>query len=169
MHSNNFDFLRIMFAIFVMITYSFPLTLGIKHKNDWLGELTNSQINFSTLGLAGFFSISGYLIFESLKRSKTIGDYFRKCLLRIFPGLIVVLLITAIFFVFLSDYSFIEYFISIEPYCYILYNLNLITPPQGTIVDVIDNNPYPDFINGSLWTIRYEFLCYVLLSLLQTV
>lgn len=30
---------------------------------------------------------------------------------------------------------------------------------------VFDSNPYPGAINGSLWTLPWEFLCYILLSL----
>lgn len=166
MHLNNFDCLRTIFAVFVIITHSFLLTLGPGHENDWLGEATKGQINFSTLGLAGFFSISGYLIFISMKKSKTIMDYYRNRLLRILPGLFVVLVVTALSFVLLSSFPFIEYFTSADPYRYVFYNFNLFTAPQKTILDTIKNHPFPDNINSSLWTIRYEFLFYIGTSLL---
>jgi peptidoglycan/LPS O-acetylase OafA/YrhL len=165
-HHNNFDFLRLAFALFVIITHSYTLT-GVFY-NDGLYQLSNNQITYSRVGLCGFFTISGYLIFESLNRSKNVFDYFRKRILRIYPALIVVLVLTAIGFSLLSElYSVIGYFtLTSEPYTYILKNLMLSTPFQGSILDTIKGNPYPYYINGSIWTIRYEFLFYISLSLL---
>ncbi|PRY15770.1 peptidoglycan/LPS O-acetylase OafA/YrhL [Pontibacter ummariensis] len=163
-HYNNFGFLRLLFALFVIITHSYTLT-GVFY-NDGLYQFTGSQITFSRVGLCGFFTISGYLIFESLNRSISIFDYFRKRILRIYPALIVVLILTAIGFSLLSKkYSVIGYFtLTSEPYTYILKNLMPCTPFQGSILDTIKGNPYPHYINGSIWTIRYEFLFYIALS-----
>jgi peptidoglycan/LPS O-acetylase OafA/YrhL len=165
-HHNNFDFLRLAFALFVIITHSYTLT-GVFY-NDGLYQLSNNQITYSRVGLCGFFTISGYLIFESLTRSRNVFDYFRKRILRIYPAMIVVLVLTAISFSLFSEkYSVIGYFtLTSEPYTYILKNLMLCTPFQGSILDTIKGNPYPHYINGSIWTIRYEFLFYIALSLL---
>lgn len=166
MHSNNFDFLRILFALFVIITHSYLISLGPDNETDWLGQLTNDQLKFSTLGLAGFFSISGYLIFISMQKSQSLVDYYRKRSLRILPGLLAVLVLTSISFVLLSNYSLLEYFTSSEPYRYVLLNFNLYTVPQTTILDTLKGNPFPRNINSSVWTIRYEFLFYIGISLL---
>jgi peptidoglycan/LPS O-acetylase OafA/YrhL len=163
MHKNNFDFLRLCFALFVLITHSYVLAGA---DNDPLGELSRGQVNFASIGLKGFFIISGFLIFESLIRSRTWLDYMIKRILRIYPGLIVVLI--ACFFlgmvlsseparVFLHDKMSLQYL-----YC----NVVLFIPMKFTIPGVFPNNHVPDAVNGSLWTIPYEFLCYVLLSLL---
>ncbi|MBP6639782.1 MAG: acyltransferase, partial [Bacteroidia bacterium] len=64
MHKNNFDFLRLIFAIFVIITHLKPLSL--RQEGDWLMSLTDDQLCFSYLGVRGFFIISGFLIFQSL-------------------------------------------------------------------------------------------------------
>jgi peptidoglycan/LPS O-acetylase OafA/YrhL len=165
-HHNNFDFLRLLFALLVIITHSYTLT-GVFY-NDGMYQITNNQITFSRIGLMGFFTISGYLILESLQRSHNLADYFRKRILRIYPALLVVLVITAVGFSFLSSkYSLIGYFtLTAEPYSYVLKNLMPFSPFQGSILDTIITNPYPHYINGSIWTIRYEFLFYVLLSTL---
>lgn len=103
---NNFDFLRLIFASFVIITHSYPLS-GVK-ECDWLCQLSNGQISFSYIGLKGFFVISGYLIFQSLQRSDNIIDYFWKRVLRLFPALFIVLLLTIILtpFVYEGDVPF---------------------------------------------------------------
>lgn len=56
---NNFDFLRLVFATFVIITHS-NVIVGLG-DNDWLKQITSTQVNFSYIGLRGFFIISGYL------------------------------------------------------------------------------------------------------------
>ena len=61
MHKNNFDFLRLVFAVFVIITHSYSIS-GIK-EIDILSQLTNGQTALSYVGVRGFFIISGYLIF----------------------------------------------------------------------------------------------------------
>ncbi|QCR22180.1 acyltransferase [Pontibacter sp. SGAir0037] len=163
-HHNNFDFLRLLFAILVIITHSYTLT-GVFY-NDGMYQLTNKQITFSRIGLYGFFTISGYLILQSLNNSSSLSEYYIKRVLRIFPGLFVVLVLTVIFFSLLSNtFSPIGYFtLSKEPYTYVISNLLPFGPFQGTILDTIKNNPYPVFINASIWTLRYEVLFYIVLS-----
>lgn len=81
MHKNNFDFLRLLFAFFVIITHSFSLS-GLR-ECDALCKITPNHINLSYLGVRGFFIISGYLIFQSLVRSKGLIDYYWKRILRL--------------------------------------------------------------------------------------
>ena len=157
---NNFDFLRLIFASFVIITHSYPLS-GNK-ECDLICQLTFGQVSFSYIGVKGFFVISGYLIFQSLQRSENIFDYFWKRLLRLFPALIVVLFLTVILtpFVYQGDTPF---FYNKSLLTYIPNNLSLYRT-QYIIDGVFENNPYKSEINGSLWTIPYEFTMYILLS-----
>jgi hypothetical protein len=53
MHSNNFDFSRLLFSFFMVITHSYPLS-GEK-EYDTLCQLTEGQMSFSYLGVRGFF------------------------------------------------------------------------------------------------------------------
>lgn len=159
---NNFDFLRLIFASFVIITHSYPLS-GVK-ECDLLCQITEGQISFSHLGVKGFFIISGYLIFQSLQRSDNIIDYFWKRLLRLFPALFIVLILTSILalFVYKGEVAFIY---NKSLLTYIPNNLSLYHIQQA-IDGVFENNPYKSTINGSLWTIPYEFTMYILLSFL---
>ena len=83
-HTNNFDFLRLLFAVWVIITHSYPLT-G-QPEQDLLWKITNGQTAFSYISVRGFFAISGYLIIQSLLRSNNLMDYYWKRILRIFPA-----------------------------------------------------------------------------------
>ena len=156
---NNFDFLRFIFAICVVITHSFALA-GLPDSDEWMIQWTNNQVSFSAIGLSGFFTISGYFIYISLMRSDNLWIYLKKRFLRIFPGLFVVLLLSLCFVPFVyngtpplfKNDSFITYL----PYNMSLYGF------QGTISGVFENLSYRS-INGSLWTIRYEFSLYIVL------
>ncbi|MBS1494560.1 MAG: acyltransferase [Bacteroidetes bacterium] len=163
MHKNNFDFLRLVFALCVIITHSYTLTGAA--ETDWLHTLTNGQVFFSYIGVRGFFIISGYLIYQSLLRSKSFYLFYWHRILRIFPGLIVVLLLTVIlgYFVYAGDFH--SYITNKSVWTYFPNNIKLFRL-QGTIQGIFENNPYKDDINGSIWTLGYEFICYVLISLL---
>ena len=160
--NNNFDFLRFLFALLVVISHSYPLS-GSSEGSQWIYQITNSQIVLAQIGLSGFFIISGYFIFRSLERSKSIFDYFKKRFLRLFPALLVVLLLTILLapLVYKSE---IPFFKNNAVYTYVPNNLSLYRF-QSSIKGIFDTNAY-HAINGSLWTIRYEFSLYVALSLL---
>ncbi|MFN8282455.1 MAG: acyltransferase [Chitinophagales bacterium] len=157
MHKNNFDFLRLTFALLVVVHHSFPLSGA--SEQDILYYATNGVLSFSYIGVRGFFVISGFLIFPSLMRSKNLVDYFVKRVLRIYPGLFVVLAITLFFCMFFYNGSMFSFFKMKETYTYIPVNLSLIKL-QNYIPGVFGDNQLPRAINGSLWTIVYEFTLY---------
>ncbi len=161
MHKNNFDFLRLMFAFFVIVTHSYSLS-GEK-ECDILCQVTPNHINLSYLGVRGFFIISGYLIFQSLVRSKGLGDYYWKRLLRLIPGLFVVLLLTVLLSQFIYQGS-IPYWQNRHVIMYLPNNLTLFKT-QMSFEGMFENNPVQNTINGSLWTLVYEFSFYMIISL----
>ncbi|KGN80722.1 hypothetical protein HW49_05110 [Porphyromonadaceae bacterium COT-184 OH4590] len=159
--NNNFDFLRLLFASFVIITHSY--TLSGEGNSDFLGVFTNSQLQLSKIGVTGFFVISGYLIYQSMERSSNLINYLWKRFLRLFPALFVALIFTVLILPFVYE-SNIPYIKNKDVWTYI--PLNIVLYPQYTISGVFENNLYPKIINGSLWTIRYEFLMYIAIALL---
>jgi peptidoglycan/LPS O-acetylase OafA/YrhL len=160
---NNFDFLRIVFAIFVIITHAYPLSGSV--SEDWVSQISNHQMSFSYIGVAGFFAISGYLVTQSLERSKTIKEYFLKRILRIYPALIGVLLLTLLSGAFLYSGNFSSYLKNSSVWTYVPFNLSLFNL-QYSISGIFENNPFKYVINGSLCTLPYEMLLYILLSVL---
>ncbi|MFN8285112.1 MAG: acyltransferase [Chitinophagales bacterium] len=158
--NNNFDFIRFLAASFVIITHSQAL-LG-HGGNDWLSSISRGTMQFSHLGVAIFFTISGYLIAQSLIRSKTYSGYLWKRFLRIFPGLAVVLLLLILLLgPVVGSLPLKEYFSSGQTWGVLLtlslYKLNIVLP------GVFSTNPMTNVINGSLWTLAYEFSFYLLL------
>ncbi|RYZ18387.1 MAG: acyltransferase, partial [Chitinophagaceae bacterium] len=141
------------------VTHSYTLT-G-KPETDLLYQLTGGQTVFSYIAVRGFFIISGYLIYQSLERSNGIRDYLWKRGLRLFPGLFVVLLLTVLLAPFVY-HSETPYLLNREVYGYFIKNLSLLVG-QLNISGVFEHNPYPSTINGSLWTIIYEAVMYLVL------
>ncbi|MBU6261636.1 MAG: acyltransferase [Bacteroidetes bacterium] len=155
--ANNFDLLRILFAWFVIISHSYVLNgLG---ATDPLFEATNQTFLFSFIGVKGFFIISGYLIFKSMMVSKSIPEYLIKRTLRIFPALAVVLLVTLVAVFFIYPAGITPFFYNKEVYAYFIGNL-ILFKPHFFITGVFSNLMSPA-INGSLWTIEYEFFFYL--------
>ncbi|GAA4883827.1 acyltransferase [Flaviramulus aquimarinus] len=160
--NNNFDFLRFLFAIFVVISHAYPLS-GDHESSQWIYKITDGQIVLARFGLDGFFIISGFFIFQSLQRSNTLLSYYKKRFLRLFPALFIVLVISTLLLpaVYRGVTPILE---NPQVYSYLPNNLSLYNF-QAVIKGVFDDNPYHS-INGSLWTIRYEFSLYIALSLL---
>lgn len=159
---NNFDFLRLLFASLVVFSHSFPLT-----KNPQiLSEVTNNQINLGGLSVNVFFIMSGFLIMNSLKRSKSSINYLWKRILRLFPGLIVLTIITLIVLplYYIGSNIFLE-----KTYWTYLPNVLSLYRVQYTVSGIFKDNPYPNAINGSLWSLSYEFTMYLFLLLLFTI
>ena len=160
--ANNFDLLRILFAWFVIISHSYVLNgLG---ATDPLFQVTNQTFLFSFIGVKGFFIISGYLIFKSMMVSTSIPEYLIKRVLRIFPALAVVLVLTLVAIYFIYPNNLVPFFKNKEVLAYFLGNMILFKP--HFFISGIFNGQYSAAINGSLWTIEYEFFFYLFILLL---
>jgi peptidoglycan/LPS O-acetylase OafA/YrhL len=159
---NNFDALRLVAAVAVIFSHSFLIADG-SEAHEPLIWLTGRQ---SILGLCGvfvFFAISGFLVTESYERTASPLDYLVKRALRIFPGLFAALTVSALVFGALATtLPLAEYYARPEVYGYVvgntLLNLRIHELPGTLFVD----NPVGLEINGSLWTLRYEFMMYLL-------
>ncbi len=144
-----------------MLTHSYALLGHI--EGDPLYPLSGRVL--SEIGVCGFFIISGYLIHQSLDRSTTLVSFARKRLLRIFPGLLAAILFTTLILgPLVSTLSPMAYFGDKNTWLYALNN-SLLIPRHQTLPGVFGHN-VETAVNGSLWTLRYEILCYGLLALL---
>jgi peptidoglycan/LPS O-acetylase OafA/YrhL len=159
---NNFDLLRVIAAASVIFSHSFLIAQGTQ-RHEPLIVLTGNQ---SILGLCGvfvFFAISGFLVTQSYEATSSPLRYLAKRALRIFPGLVVALVLAA--FVLAPLVTMLApgaYFRRPEPYLYVFWNtlldLRVHELPKVMFVD----NPVGLEVNGSLWTLRYEFEMYLM-------
>ena len=113
------------------------------------------------------FIVSGFLITASaVKLSSQPKKFAVNRLARIFPGLLVANIVTAIAVGLIFNHTFAEAAYNSAAFMkYIVRNSVLIYGPQYSIADAFSNNPYPSAINGSLWTLRWEVACYIIVFL----
>jgi peptidoglycan/LPS O-acetylase OafA/YrhL len=159
-HRNNFNFLRLLLAVLVLLSHAPELMDGDRHR-EILTQIFHT-ISFGELAVDGFFLLSGYLIIQSWQRSPQLFTFLKKRVLRIYPGFIVATLISAFIVGPLgSGSSFPEYISQFNPVKFIS-GIFLLQTPIGPPVFV--GQPQPQ-VNGSLWTIGYEFRCYILVAM----
>jgi peptidoglycan/LPS O-acetylase OafA/YrhL len=160
---NNFDFLRLLFASMVIITHSYALT-GLPEM-DIVSQFTDAKSSLSYIGVRGFFTISGFLIYTSLMRTNGIGSFLWKRFVRIWPALTVLLLLTVfILGPLFTSLSASDYFSANGTFSYFYLNLVLLAGIRFDLPGVFTTNLYPGSVNGSLWTLPYEVMLYILLS-----
>lgn len=91
--------------------------------------------------------------------------YFWNRFLRIFPALIVVLMLTVLLAPLIYQNENISYLSNPDVWSYIPNNL-FIYRLQSGIDGIFEGNPLKHSINASLWTLCFEFTLYILTSLL---
>lgn len=158
-HENNFNFLRLFLAVLVLLAHSPELIDGNRDR-EILTRFFHT-ISFGELAVDAFFLISGYLILQSWQRSPQPSGFLKKRILRIYPGFIVATLISA-FVVGPLGASAVDYFAQFNPINF-LRGMLLLQPPS--VPPVFAGQPYPR-VNDSMWTISYEFRCYLLVAAL---
>src|SRR5436189_3986813 len=89
---NNFDLLRLVAAISVIFSHAFLLAEN-SQDHDPLMILTGGQTILGLVGVFTFFTISGYLVTQSFDTTGSPLVFLAKRGLRIFPGLLVCLLV----------------------------------------------------------------------------
>lgn len=151
--NNNFNLLRVLAASGVIFSHAYPLTLG-PHAVQPLASLLGETLGHVCVLI--FFATSGFFITASFERKTSFLEFLAARVLRIFPGLV---MMACVILIGLS-------FVSTAPEAYwlrvpeqILRTVSLF-PRQYLMPGVFEDIPYPGAINGSLWTLRFELLCY---------
>lgn len=158
-HQNNFNLLRLLLALLVLLSHAPELQDGDRHR-ELLTQLFHT-LSFGELAVDGFFLLSGYLIVQSWDREPVPTQFLRKRILRIYPGFIVASLV-CVYLVAPLGADAARYFRELSTSTVALCLAVLhgpITPP------VFENLPEAQ-VNGSMWTIMREFACYLAVLLL---
>ncbi len=155
---NNFDFIRLMLALGVVLGHLYDLTL----HNAFLGLRLSID---SESCVYCFFTISGFLVTLSYVRSNGLRSFYKKRLRRILPAYVAVILLSVLLGAMLSRYQILAYLTSAETWKYLFWNLAFLNMYQPELPGVFENNPASAAINGSLWSIRSEVLFYLLIPL----
>ena len=155
--ANSFGVLRLAMATLVLISHSYLFASGTPMAEPltaWTGHSLGEH------AVQVFFILSGILVAQSFARSRSPVDFVAARVLRIFPGLIVCVLLTALVLgPAMSLFPVQDYFASAMLPKYLLKTLSLSTG-SAPLPGVFESLPLAGNVNISLWTLKYEVLCY---------
>lgn len=159
---NSLNLIRLVLATSVIVSHAYPLA----------GRGDGPFFAGTSLGgwaVVGFFAISGYLIMGSRMRT-TFGTYLTHRIARIFPGFLACLVLTAFVLApvaYTVENGTISGFLTTPntPANYVFGNA-LLRISDYTVAGTLQTVPYPGAWNGSLWSLYFEFLCYLVVGLL---
>jgi len=152
----GFDLVRLVLCYEVMIWHTFALTAG----TPALGIASPFWLPF-TMMVPMFFSLSGFLVTGSALRLP-VGDYLLNRAARIFPALF-----TCVGFSMLvigplvTSLPVADYFSNPG---FFAHASNFIGWPNYLLPGVFEDNVYRAAVNGSLWTVRWEVGCYLMMA-----
>lgn len=148
---NNFDVLRIVAALLVLYSHQYALS-GLREPEIF-------GMSAGTFAVLVFFSISGFLVSQSWRQDPNPLRFLAKRLLRIWPGLAVVTLLTAFVLGPIVSSLDMQAYLSHPALPDFLRNLK-VTTVRYALPGVFEDNIHPKAVNGSLWTIPLEVRCY---------
>jgi len=148
---NNLEWLRLIFALQVVITHA------ASHFTSAI-EIPDFISNFP--GVPAFFFVSGFLIYSSYINSPG-NDYFKNRFLRIFPGLLLVTLGGGA--VILYDQGFNS--LLRNYYTFLIWFFSQISLGQAYNPELFRSVGI-GVINGSLWTITTEVIFYLIIPII---
>jgi peptidoglycan/LPS O-acetylase OafA/YrhL len=160
-HKNNFNLLRLLAATQVVFMHSYAHL----HLPTWLWLLTVVE---QFPGVACFFVISGFLVSDSCLRSSTKQFFFKRAL-RIYPGLIVNIVVLEVL-MFLTGGISARSWTSYAAY----FQIYVVTASDWiarSFADVtyVKSSFFPEYPSGVLWTLTVEISFYVVLPVLLAI
>ena len=157
---NLFTPIRICLAMMVMVSHSF--TIADRYYSDIFWRLTKSM-DLGALAVKCFFAVSGFLVFQSALRSTDIWQYLSKRILRIYPALfpviVLLMVVAAHFYQGSGSVTALAEWRALPWDVLGLFHQDLVIP------HVFADHAEPQ-LNAPLWTLPYEFLCYLLVGVL---
>ncbi len=161
---NGFGLLRLALAVAVVVSHAFSVTTG-----NALDEPLTRATGF-TLGehaVNGFFAVSGFLVTMSLER-RGARDYALARSLRILPGLLAATLVVALVLgPAMTALPLGAYLSDPAPWRFIVATLTTFKS-NTSLPGLFADNPYRSPL-GTVWTLKYEVLCYLGLLVLGLV
>jgi peptidoglycan/LPS O-acetylase OafA/YrhL len=157
---NNLDLLRLFFASLVLLSHTPELIDGNRGR-ELLSILTGGAMSFGEFAVDGFFALSGYLIVASWVRNPRLGSFFKNRVLRIYPGFIVAFLISVLIVgpIGAGGHSYFQ------KLSFTRTLFSVLTLREPWFAHSFFERANTD-VNGALWTISYEFVCYIAVAII---
>lgn len=161
---NSFGLLRLVLSCSVIVSHSW--TIG-GFGTEPLKSFSRGSLTLGTLAVTCFFALSGVLVGRSAERLPS-GTYLWHRCRRILPGFWTCLVVTA--FGFGSVIALVRSLsmhalwepVNESAATFVTRNFTL-GIGQYRLGSVLDGLPLPDAVNGSLWSLAYEFACYLMI------
>ena len=157
--NHQFDLLRIIFATLVLLSHAPEITDGDQSR-ELFHRFTRAPMTFGTVGVDGFFLLSGYLIVGSWLSNPELLNFLRKRALRIVPGYLVAVVLSTLAVGALAP-GVPHFFRGLD--VHFVRSVALLSSPMTP--PVFPGRPY-EMVNAAMYTIAYEFRCYLLVALL---
>lgn len=162
--ANGFAIVRLALALAVVMSHAFSLTTG-RFEAEPLHELTGYTLGEHAVN--GFFAISGFLVTMSFVR-RGARDYVAARALRIVPGLVAaVLLVALVIGPAMTTSNLRQYLADPQLRSFLLRTLTTLKS-TAPLPGLFQDNPF-HFAMGTVWTLKYEVLCYVAVVLAGSV
>jgi peptidoglycan/LPS O-acetylase OafA/YrhL len=163
---NNFDALRLVAAVSVIFSHAFLIGEG-RQDTEPLMRLTGGQTILGVVGVFVFFTISGYLVTQSCEQTHSAPRFAAKRALRIYPGLLVCLLLSAfVLGPWATSLALSAYFADSGTYAYVVSNFTMINPTHSLPGVWFTKWGAGGAIDGPLWTLPCEVVMYIMVLLL---
>ncbi|MGH8551172.1 MAG: acyltransferase family protein [Methylococcales bacterium] len=164
---NNITLMRLVAALFVLFGHCYSLSNGKGGTQDPISELIRSFTGFHMglpgLGVATFFTLSGFLITGSYAHWRSLPGYLESRILRIYPALFVAVLFCIGIGAFVSELPLWAYLTHPATIRFLWSNGSLIEF-WPFLPQVFVDNPWPNGTNGSLWTLPVEARMYIIVA-----
>jgi peptidoglycan/LPS O-acetylase OafA/YrhL len=155
--ANNFDALRLLAAWLVLFSHCYPI-VGATRQDPFA-----QAFGIDTLGGVGltiFFTLSGYLVTLSFQRSESIAEFTWRRVRRIYPALIVCVLCCAFVLGPIVTTLPLNKYFSHELFAQFLWTATA-WEIRFALPGVFESLPTRFSVNGSLWSLPYEIVCYL--------
>ncbi len=165
---NGYDLVRLVLAAAVVYSHSYALG---GFGQEPLRQFSKEDLFVGKLAVLGFFGLSGFLVAASFERSRGLVDFFSKRVRRILPGYWVCLAVSAFVIAPLiwlaggRHASSFPWWGAESAAAFVASNF-LLRIHQWNVAGVLEGQVWTSSLNGSLWSLYPEFLCYVALAAL---
>jgi peptidoglycan/LPS O-acetylase OafA/YrhL len=154
---NNFNMIRLVLACLVIFGHAPELMDGNRSREPL--TVLFGTLSLGELAVDGFFVLSGYLISQSWLSRPSVFGFLKNRVLRIYPGFIVCVLLVVFMTLCVIKVGDPSKFVWSD------FLRGLATLNVKGVPTVFPGTPHP-VVNGSLWSIPYEFRCYLLVLFL---
>jgi peptidoglycan/LPS O-acetylase OafA/YrhL len=167
---DNFLLLRFLAAVAVIFGHSYGIS-GIPGAADFIARARwGNGMYTGSLAVDVFFVVSGFLVTGSYLHRANLEVFIKSRALRILPAYAACVVLSA--FVLGAIYTELplsDYLTQAATRDYVTTNLQFGTELIWTLPGVFAHNPFPDVVNGSLWTLTAEVRMYLWVAILGLV